>query len=619
MASNDETVTFAFDLESNAPQVGKSAADALADLKAKLLGGTEALRDMNAAQRRLQQGSVINVAVMRDLKEKIAAQKAAVASAQTAYIALGGTFGKLNEQVPQSAQGWRQILEIFSKIPGPIGQAAKKMNLLNDEEFKSKAVRVGLKVASLALGAATAFAAAETFKYGLAQADARRNELLRLEGLTKIRKYMGGLYGMAGAPKGDTANFLQEQIDQVSDSVSIGRDKVAQFANELYSAGYRGGNLQAALKGISIASSAAGEQGEAAFKNMAGSALLLGGNVKAVTARFQRDFGPIVAKQMLSLGTQSAKFHESLSKLFKDVKIDPLLEGLRSVLHIFDQSTESGKQLKQLMAFLLNPLAQAVKEVGPLVQAFFEGMIIAALYLELGYLTLRNAFRRTFGDVSLFKGLDLANSLAVLGGIAFTALAVAIGDAAVQMAILLAPVLAIGAALAGAGAAIYQLVKLWQEVDWRALGKAIVTGIGKGIQSGAAWVMNVMRELASSVAKKFREVLGISSPSKLMMGLSLQIPRGIAKGIDIGAPAVARSMAKVTPLELRGPGEAGGSARASIGGATNNHVEAFSGAEIHVHGVQDPEGFATALKRQRRADLYAEFSGLASSMGAGKR
>ena len=613
MAAADETVTFAIDLESNVPAVSKDSAQAIQELRSKIIGGTDALKELQNAQRRLKGTAYEDQASMKKLSDEILKQKTIIAAAQQGYISLGGTFGKSAQQAAQSSRGWRSILDIVSKAPGPIGEAARKMNLLNDEEFKAKAARVGLKVASLALGAATIYAAKETIAYGLAQADARRSELLRLEGMTKIRKYMAGLYGMGGGMKADSASFLQEQIDKVSGSAAIGRERVAEFAGELYRAGYRGGNLQAALKGISLASSAAGEEGAAAFRQMSGQALLLGGSVKAVTARFERDFGGIVKRQMLSLPVISMKFKESLDHLFDGLKIEGILEGFKMITDLFSQDMASGRALKFLLEDLFGPVGAAAKSAAPIVRAFFEGMIIAALILENKILDLRLYFKKTFGDVSLFKGLDTVKLATYAGALAFGVLAAAIGYAAFALASLLSPALLVIAAIGAIGLVIDQAMKLWREVDWKKLGKDIVLGIGRGIISMQNWVINVMRELGGSIWKKFKESLGISSPSRVMIKAAIEIPKGIAKGISIGAVEVARSMAAVTPELRRMPSVQNVS---NIGGPKS--ISAFEGAEIHVHGVQDPEGFAEALRKQARRDLYSEFAGLASEMGNGK-
>lgn len=630
----DLSVSFAIDLESNATEEGAKAAQALTDLRSKILAGTDAIKEMQKAQRLLKGDSAQYGDTIKDLKDKISAQKASLASAAAAFQFMGGeaqlsggraaqgvgeALAALSKMTPaveanskaskEASEGWRALAQLFAKIPGPIGKAAGEVSRLTNEEVRAKAARVALQAASFGIAAATIYAAEKTMSYGIAQADARRNELLRLEGLTKLRSF---LYGM-NIPKGDSAGFLQNQIDQVSASVSIGRDKVEDFARELYRAGYRGGNLQQALKGISIAAAGGGEIGAAQFRMMAGQALLLGQNLKAVTRDAEARFGPIVRRQMLSLDVQSQKFHESLAHLFDGMKIEPVLEGLHSVLELFDQQHAIGYALQKVFATLFDPIAGSAKGAGEVVKNFVLGFVLAGEDMILEALKIAIFFKRIFGGVSLFKGLDTATIAAYAGAAAFGVFALAVGYAAISVIALLAPIFAVGAAFFAVGALVFQAYKLWQEIDWKNLGRSIVLGIVNGIKGGAVWVMNTIRTLAGDVWKKFKETLGISSPSRVMLKAAFEIPRGIAAGISLGAPEVARAMQTIEPELQVDRRESNISAKEG-----DRYIRAFEGAEIHIHGIEEPQEFAEKMRPHFRGMLYDALSGAATERGSGR-
>lgn len=74
-----------------------------------------------------------------------------------------------------------------------------------------------------------------------------------------------------------------------------------------------------------------------------------------------------------------------------------------------------------------------------------------------------------------------------------------------------------------------QLPRLIQSV--RRLGGAIIDGIVAGLSGGESSVFNKVIDLAKTAIEKFKNILGIHSPSKVFYSLSKQIPVSIAKSI----------------------------------------------------------------------------------------
>jgi len=224
---NDAQATFAINLEGNTEGAAAAAANALKDLRDRLDADTKALGAMQRAMKNLQAGTVVPIQQAQQLRDAIASKKDAIVAAQAQYIALGGSFNRTSS----SGKGLKGQLEAMMQqargMPGPLGLLVSKF-----EAFKvavgGGAIAVGIVGIVAALGllvAATVAAVAALARYGIAQADARRSELLRLEGLTKLRSWWGFAAGNAGE--------LQTMIDRVSASSALGRDKIAGYTEQL--------------------------------------------------------------------------------------------------------------------------------------------------------------------------------------------------------------------------------------------------------------------------------------------------------------------------------------------------------------------------------------------------
>jgi len=186
--SADVTATFAMELQDQTSDPAMSAADALEKLKGKIADDVAALKAMNQAMRNLKGGTTTNVAAFRELRDQIAAQKASIASAQSAFIQLGGSFREMKEEasgaIPTDAatafeaECWDAAIaareaaaatqklgsaakgagkdaatftESAKKMPGPIGDTTRKLDDM------SEALR-NPRVLMLALGAGAAIA-----------------------------------------------------------------------------------------------------------------------------------------------------------------------------------------------------------------------------------------------------------------------------------------------------------------------------------------------------------------------------------------------------------------------------------------------------------------------------
>lgn len=638
MANTDASASFAIELEDGTSGAANAAANALQTLRGQIDGDTKALAAMQRAMKNLQGGTVVNVQQFKALQAGIAAKRGAIAEAQSSFIALGGTFAKTGGGTKALESRFAAMIEQSKGMPGPLGMLVAKFQALS-KAVGGGAIALGLVgiVAGLALlVAATAKAIASLYHYGIAQADARRSELLRLEGMTKLRNYWGVAAGNAAD--------MQQAIDQVSASSALGRDRIAAYSDQLYKMHLRGANLTAALEGVAMKASVQGDAQASMFAQWAAGANMTGQSVKRLADDVKARLGGIAAAQMLSLTVQAEKQHESFAALFSGLKIEAFLKGQAAVKGLLSQSTNSGKALKAILTTMLQPLIDAATKAQPIIKRFFQGMIIGALRIGIALLEVRNWFLRTFGAPDVLKGFDKQNAALLVGEATVGLLAAGLGVASVAAAALsvkltamLIPALwglvrgagalaleglVIAAPFLLAAAAIFAVIntgrllyQLWQEIDWKGLGTSMWQGITAGLKSGAKWVQNAAKSLAKSVTASFKEALGISSPSRVFARLGIAIPMGIGMGVQAGAPMARRQVADIIQPTFPRLGQSGaqGGAGEQSRGAIGGNTSSVQIGEIHVHApTSDPQGMAAAFKDE----LARVLEGVAIQLGA---
>ena len=606
----DQQATFAINLEDGTSGPAGKAASALASLRQSIDGDTKALAGMNKAMKNLKLATTPNTTQIAELQKKIDESKASIAAAQSAYLGLGGSFTRTGGGARGLAERFAELQKASQSVPGPLGGVVSQVGALRGM-LAGGVIALGILAIASAMAAvvaASVVATASLLKYGIAQADARRSELLRLEGLTKMRNW----YGLAAGNAGE----MQAAVDRVSASVALGRGKVAEYSTQLYKMGLRGENLTAALEGVAIKSTVQGEAAAMAFAGWAAGAARTGQSVRKLSDDVKARLGGIAAKQMLSLSVQSEKLHESFAALFSGLRVEGLLTALNSVTSLFSQNTASGRALKALMEAMLQPLIGAAEKAGPLLKRFFQGIVIGALFVTVQLLQVRNWFRKAFGDSEILKGID-AQRLAVYAGIAvvggfvgvLTACAVAVAALGAAVAVAVAPFYLMYKSIELSISAISSLFDLWQSTDWASLGTSIAGGIVKGLKSGTQWVIDSIKGLGAAAMGAFKSALGIHSPSRVFAKFGLAISEGVGVGVDRGAPGVNRAVGDMVSV----PAEAASSPAAGTSSSTNSSSRSVSVGEIHIHTTAEK---APAIAQDIKRELERILEGVVASMAA---
>lgn len=611
MAVTNDGVVFSVALDDGITAPAKKAAVALEDLSAKIQEDTRALRDMQSAMRNLKGGSAVAKTSVDQLKDRIIAQKAVIAQSQEKFFLSGGEFGKFAKKTTAAANVSSVAQQKFAELGLKMADLSQVVNAAGGTSnvFGRSIRQLGVALSSpiaisfalaTAMAAVTAAAAAGVIaltRFGLATAAARREEHLRLQGLLTLQE--------SAKTNGQA---LQDAIDAASDVTSTSREDLSKYALELSKIGLHSSDLERALSAAGMAAQVQGDEGVKAFLKEAKHAKSLGKSVDEVADKYHNKLGSVAAAQMLSLSNQTARLRKNFASLFRGVHIDAFLESVKKIFDMFSGTTATGKALKHLIEGLFGPLLKGAKGMEGIVKPVFYGMLFAALDIEIAFLKLSIAFKKTF-NLKIFKNIDTFNALVLAGKVAVFGLAA-------SMAVLAAGAIAVGSGFALAFApmiimvgwitalikGIAKLRDVLSKTDFRVLGKRIVDGLIQGIKGGIAAVNQTIQDLAQGAMDAFRETLKISSPSKVFMQYGGHVTEGFSQGVELSAP---RSIEATTSMAT---GVAGAGANARGGGGVTI-------GDIHVHVGADT-GNAKSIAIAIRDELAAILEGAAMEMGA---
>lgn len=573
MAGQDEA-RFAVVLEDKTSGAAASASQALEKLRGSIKRDTQELAAMQAAMKRLQSGTSVNVEAFRELQGRIDAQKNKIAEAEAKFVSLGGRFGGTSKSAKGASDRLKGLGESMSKLPGPIGRLGSSLSGVVASMGTGTMVALGLVAAFFALGAAVVSAGAKMLAFGVSSANARRNQELHFEAISRMRRGLIGMRASAGEVMG--------AVDSVSASTATSREQVARFAEILQRGGVRGANLSTALRAASIKAAALGEESGAAFAQMAVGASRAGYSVNRLAEDVQARFGGVAARRMLDLNVLSTKLHERFDALFSGLNVEPLARMFQSVIGFFDESTATGHALKTLVSSLFQPMINAAGESTPFLKRFFQGIIIAALRTGIAVLRVRNWFRDTFGNRSLFQGIDWMNLALSLGVGLFASLATGVAVFAGLVALAVAPLVLIGTNIYRFWTLGQRAYQMLTGLDWGQVGLNIANGITRGLERAKSAVLRSVRKLGSDLMQTFRSALDIHSPSRVFANLGAQIPAGIAVGVDAGADRANNAVSDVVdvPDSVRPMGASrGGTISISVGDVYVNGASSAEQAE----------------------------------------
>jgi len=529
----DKKHTLTLDLKDGISGNAETAAKALEKLQTKMTADSKALSQLEAAMRRLKKGGVDSGSAFDKLTNQIKKKKEAVAQSQKTLLDYGVAFKPAQKAATQTSGYFKNLFDASTRLPGKLGVISTAAHGLSAPAMALAGATIAVIAAMIALTKVAIKATKALLMFGLASADARRNEQIHLEGITKLRYgYAGFMNRLRGHT--DSVSMLQGSIDKVSSSVALGRDRIASYAGELYRAGLRGGNFQAALEGISTVAAVQGEGEASAFKAWAIHAGYAGQSVRKLADDVKARLGGLATKQMLSFTVQVDKARERIRYMFRDINLKPFQKAMSTILELLNEQSSTGRALKTIVDTMFTGFGGALTEATPLIKDFFRGIVLGALHVTSALLTVALWFKRTFGTSTLhdINLTEAAVQAGVLAAYTFAAAVIFVGGQVYLLVKGLQGLISALAKVSDAMAAVYGTVKAKASgTNWSSIGDNIVRGISAGMNAGAPTLAASSAMLANTVDSSFSSAMQIRSPSRRMQERAGYVPEGVSTGI----------------------------------------------------------------------------------------
>lgn len=581
-----ERADFALGFQDETSGAAESAAGALLRLKSTMDDGQSSLKEMQAQMRALKMATTPNAQAMQDLSDRMAAAKAAVASASAAFVNMGGSAKAVavaQQQMASSAQ---------AAVGGLTPEAAAALAVEASARKAATAVKAMSEAASL--NATKYNYAANSQKAWAKSVDASvmkqisgiKTTLPSLDGVNKAMAKMGEVTKPAATASKGFSDSTKQALDGVKGAV---------------------GPLGGMFERLNLVRNALGNASNAEMAMAAGSGAMALGALAVTVAFFTvlSSAGMLVAKlselavtmnkkAMDRITKATAKAKENIAKLFSGVHVEKFVGAYEKVLDLFDENTATAQALKTLLSTLLNPLFDAAAYIGPFVRNVFRGMVVGALLVAIGVLTARNALLKLIppeiiaaaksltGQINwLWVGVGVGIAAVAILVIALVALTVAfvavaamiflvniplmivIGLFVLLAAIILAPIVAFVLLIAYFDTVKAALMDLASSGMTAASG--LISGLVGGIMSGAGAVYDAIKSMASGAVSTLMNSLQMHSPSKLFAKLGGYVPEGFAEGVEDGGDVVQGATANMASGAVGGAsGGKGGGGRTSI-------------------------------------------------------
>lgn len=613
----------------------------IADKMAKQNQSAAAKQAKEAERTAMKEAKAAEKAATKQAAAKVKAEKAALKESEKIAAKRAQDFGKGMEAMGGPAKGVAQKL---SSLKEALGSSAGRAGLA--------AGAAGVLIAALVVLIATAAAAYTALAvFGMAAAAAARETRILGEALT------------GSAALGDEFAAV---VDQLAGKVPLAKEQIAELAREMSLMRLGRRDMQAALTGVAVVTSALGDSAGQAVKSIVSSSaalrrftlgardiygeytalagtglkkadvlgalakqlgtslpevekrlalgqVTLAQGMKALEAAAQTRFGKTIAARMLSFDVQIRKAKESLANMFGGLKLEPVLVGLQKMLSVLDTSKATGSNLGKILTAGLQKVTNVLGSALTLAQPFFEGLIIGALEAYLAFRPMLRAIGDLAGKFDeaggASKALDAGILIGSMLGTAFGMVAAALGAVAAAAArvgeFLMSPVESIAGLVTALGSAGSKAAT--------ALGDGLVNGI-KAIGSRVAQAAS---DLAASAAGAIAGVLKIGSPSKLMRQYGEWTGEGYAIGVENETPNVERAAGEMggAAAGAASPGARGGGGLPTLARAPAPAAgpSLTWNGDVYIGG-QKAGGDVREQVRQGMLDAFTEAIG---RMGAG--
>lgn len=586
-------------------QEAMKAEEALAAVKAELEG-------LQAAQAALSKNDA-SVSQFRDQGKVIKSTEAELADLQSQYSAAGGSATDLASEIKEPTEKVKSLAEQAKAAGGPLGGLASKI-----EGVASAAKSAGplaLVAVLIAIAVAAVTAGVALAKFAAASANAARNSArMRLNaamgsdvGAKDISSTMAALRANTAASK-EEAQALAVELYRLGDRGA----KLEETALTIERFGQAGEETKGQIKGLyeelRKPIGAVGIAGGVAksmvvtkdmlprdvFLDLAsklgkdGNKALLQGftankdQIRDALGRIgEQKFAGSALEQMRSLDKLSERLHENLESLFSGLKTGILLGALQKLVGLLDESSESGKAIRDALGAIAQPISDAIEAALPYLEVFIEGMIYMALVVVLMGLKIKNALSGLIPE-SLTKNIDWLEVAFWAGAIVmavFSAAAIALALTLLALSLpfwtviglIVLLVVAIVMAIDYIVGLVDGIATAFDDIDFAGIGKYITDGIATGLADGAKAIFDAMTKLGEGAYAAFKAAIKSKSPSVLFRMAGRTIPQGVGLGVEDESDRVSDAVAAMTdPSDMVAP--RGGKRDNGGGGPRTYHI-----------------------------------------------
>lgn len=453
--------------------------------------------------------------------------------------------GRVNDRLGESATNIANLRGALGDIGGPAGELGglllkpvQGFTDLAEVMGKSRAAAIvagvavaGLTLALAALVAIAVIATGALAALGVGLANNARNLNLAREAAEAFNPKLKALSGTIG---------------QLERSTNLSEEALRKLSTRLIDAKVSASELPAALRAAALAEAALGKGGSASFiANIKAGRLEVGKFANDA----QQKFGGIVARQMLGLGAQTTTLKRNLSELFGGLNINPVLEGVRILVSLFDSTTAAGKTMKFLFESVFQPLIDQAENAALVIEAFALGFLIGLTKVFIAIKPAIKAVTEFFGfeDTSLSDILAGATDAGEIIAFVFVGFVAILGLFAAAVLTVVAVLGLMVAGLVSALAFVFNLavaihtalfealtaaVTFLISVDWSGIGSDLIEGLASGITGAAGFVVKAVTRAVQGAINAAKSLLGISSPSKVFAGIGENTGEGFTNGVE---------------------------------------------------------------------------------------
>lgn len=599
VAEAQENVNIAKQANVSSDDLAKLAEEA-EKAKESLTAVKSELEGLQSAQDKLASTDA-GVKAFRDQAKVIKTTEAELADLQSQYSAAGGSATDLATEIKEPTQGVKKLLEQAKAAGGPLGSLASSIEGV--ATMAKSAGPLALVAVLIAIAAAAIKAAYALGQFVLVSANAAR-----VAARTRLNSALGSMEG---------SKDISATMAALRANTAASKEEAQALASELYRLGDRGKQLEKTALTIERFGQA-GEETKGAIKGLyeelrkpIGAVGIAGGVAKsmvvtkdmlprdvflALAQQLGKDgnrallqgftankddirnaleqigeakFGDAAEAQMRDLDKLSERLHENIASIFEGVKVGVLLGAFQKLVNLLDETSESGKAIRESLAALTQPIVDLVESALPYIEAFAEGLILGALLVVLAVLKIKNALSGLIPD-SFTKNIDWLEVTFYAAAGTVLALAMAFGALAIAGFILALPFITLVAVMAllvvAFVMALDYIVGWFDEVseafdgfDWGDIASAIIDGIAGGLADGAGAIFDAMTKLGEGAYKAFKAAIKSKSPSVLFRMAGRTIPQGVELGVEDESDRVGDAVGNMTsPADLVAPRGNGG-------------------------------------------------------------